>query len=183
MNILQNKEKYSLSDKDIKKAFKPKKINIIQYQDLPKYNSIDELFKGSDYTFCVMFFPENLKENSGHWTCIIKHTNGKYEYFDSYKDYGPDKELKWLSNTLKKELHFTKPFLTELFKKSNIQSIIVNHFPFQSQKNGINTCGREVICRLKFSDLTLQEYWEKIKSTKMNPDEFVTVYTYHFLRK
>lgn len=176
-------EKYSLSDADIRKAFKGKKINIVEYQNLDKYNNIDELFANSDFNFCVMFFPENEAESSGHWTCIIKHTNGQYEYFDSYKNYGPDKELKWLSKKLKDELHLNRPLLTNLLNASGVNNVIVNHYPFQSLKPGMNDCGREVITRLFNSNLTLDEYWKKIKQSGLSPDAYVTNFTYNILGK
>lgn len=180
---LQKLEKYSLSDTDIKKALKPNKVNIIQYENLPKYSHIDDLFKGSSVNYCVLFIPENISEDSGHWTCIIKHKNGEYEYFDSYKDYPPDKEMKWLSKQLKKELHFNRPFLHDLLLASKVNHVIVNHYPFQSQKEGENTCGRHTITRLLHSNLTLDEYWNIIKRSKLNPDDFVTQYTYKIIGK
>ena len=183
MSKLKQLEKYSLTDTDIKKVFKGKKINIIQYQNLPKYKHIDELFKHSDFKFCVLFFPENKQENKGHWTCIIKHKNGEYEYFDSYKDYPPDSELKWLSAKLKKELHFERPFLTDLFLRSGVDTIIYNQYPFQSQRNGINTCGDQVCSRLLHSNLSIDDYWKMIKKTGKNPDEFVTTLIYNIIGK
>ena len=175
MEIIKKLEKYSLTDTDIKKVFKPQKVNIVQYQDLDNFSHIDDLFKNSSFNFCVMFFPENEAKNSGHWTCIIKHKNGKYEYFDSYKDYPPDSEKKWLSDQLIKDLHIEKPLLKELFKGSGIDKVVFNPHPFQSQKEGVNDCGRHVCSRLMFHDMELNDYWKMIKDSTMNPDTFVTV--------
>lgn len=176
-------ERYSLSDTDIRKALKPNKINIIEYENLPKYTNINDLFKGSNKKYCVLFIPENEQENSGHWTCIIKHKNGEFEYFDSYKDYPPDSEMKWLSKQLKKELHFDRPFLHDLFLRSEINNVIVNHYPFQSQKNGMNDCGRHTISRLLHNDMTIGQYWNLIKKSGLDADTFVTQYTYNLIGK
>lgn len=180
---IQKLERYSLSDSDIRRTLKPNKVNIIEYENLPKYSHIDDLFKGSNVNYCVLFIPENEKENSGHWTCIIKHKNGQYEYFDSYKDYPPDSEMKWLSKQLKNELHFDRPFLHDLFVHSGVSHITVNHYPFQSQKRGINTCGDHACSRLLHSDLTLEQYWNTIKKSKLSPDVYVTQFIHKLLGK
>ena len=170
-----------MSDADIKKVFKPKNINIVEYQKLPKYKHIDELLINEPY--CVLFFPENDESTEGHWTCIIKHANNQYEYFDSYKNYTPDKEQKWLTKEVKKHLHITSPFLTDLFNRSNIKTVICNPYPFQSQKDGICTCGKHVCSRLIFYQLPLTKYWDIIKHSKINPDRFVSILIYKILGK
>ena len=180
---IKSLEKYSLSDSDIKKALKPNKVNIVEYEKLPKYTHIDDLFAGSDVNYCVLFIPENKKENDGHWTCIIKHPNGEYEYFDSYKEYPPDAEMKWLSKQLKDDLHLNKPFLHDLLVASGVNHVTVNHHPFQSQKQGVNTCGDHTCCRLLHHDLPLEQYWNTIKKSKLNPDVYVTEFIHKILGK
>ena len=176
-------ESYSLSDKDIRKVFKPNRINIVEYQNLNNYDHIDDLFKNSDYTFCVMFFPENEQKSYGHWTCILKHENGKYEYFDSYANYKPDSERKWLTDQLIKNLHEENPLLTEFFLRSSILKIIINPYPLQSTRNGVNDCGDHVCCRLLHRDMNLNQYWEMIKQSRMNPDKYVSLFIYKILGK
>ena len=184
MNKLKKIEKYSLSQSDIYKVFKPKTINIILYEDLNKYETIDEIFKGSSFNHCVMFFPENKQENNGHWTCIIKHLNNTYEYFDSYKNYPPDSERKWLSKQLIDELHLQQPLLKDLFNRSGVKSVIFNHLPFQAMKPNIDDCGRHACCRLLNSNLTITQYWNMIKKSKWkNPDEYVSFTIYEIIGK
>lgn len=182
-DLLKKIEAYSLSDTDIKKGLKPLKVSIIEYQHLPKYKHIDELFKKSSGNFCVLFIPENEQENNGHWTCIMKHKNGDYEYFDSYRNMAPDSEMKWLSKQLKNDLHFNKPFLHDLFLDSGIKSVIFNHYPFQSYKQGINSCGRHTVSRLLHKDLNLNDYWKLIKKSGLNPDEYVSEFVYKIIGK
>lgn len=183
MKSVQKLERYSLSDTDIKKVLRPNKVNIIEYENLPSYNHIDDLFAGSDVPYCVLFIPEDSKMDRGHWTCIIRHKNGNYEYFDSYKNYPPDSEMKWLSKQLKNELHLNRPFLHDLFVNSGVKHVIVNHYPFQSFKPDINTCGDQVCCRLLHHDLSLNQYWNLIKKSKMKPDEYVTLFIHKILGK
>jgi len=182
---------YSLSNTDINHVFKPNKINIIEYQNLSKYQHIDDLFNNSSFNNkCVLFMPENLSGNIGHWLCIMKHKNGKYEYFDSYKDpddngvYEPDEEPReWLSEKLRKHLNIDRPVLTDLFLRSGVNSVICNPYPFQMESPLINDCGRHVCCRLLHSNLSLKQYWNMIKKSGMNPDDFVTNYIYNIIHK
>jgi hypothetical protein len=181
---------YSLTDVDMRKVFKPKKINIILYQDLEKYKKIDDLFKNSNFNYCILFFPENEAGNVGHWIGILKHTNGTYEYFDPYEDvkgkdgiYTPDEERKWLSKKIIKKLELEEPALTNLFIASGVKSIMCNPYAFQEEANGISTCGRHICCRLKHSKLTIDEYWNMIKKSGNNPDVFVTEYIYKLIKK
>lgn len=181
---------YSLTDSDMKKVFKPKRINIVLYQDLEKYKHIDDLFKKSNFNHCILFFPENEQGNVGHWIAIIKHKNGTYEYFDPYKDvkgkdgiYTPDEEKKWLSKKIIRKLNIEQPTLTNLFIESGITSIMCNPYPFQEEKQGINTCGRHVCCRLLHSNLTIDEYWNFIQKSAKNPDIFVCEFIYNIIKK
>ena len=174
---------YSLSDTDIRDVFKPKKVNIVEYPTLSKVGHIDDLFKDSSYNFCVVFIPENLAGDQGHWTLVLKHTNGDYEYFDSYRNYGPDSEQKWLSKKLLKALKIDGPELTELFLRSNVNEVIVNHYSFQAMKQGINTCGDHVATRALYRNLSLDDYWKLIKQSGMSPDVFVTEKIYKLLGK
>lgn len=181
---------YSLTDSDMRKVFSPKRINIILYQDLEKYKHIDDLFKNSSFKYCILFFPENMSGDVGHWIGILKHKNSIYEYFDPYKDtigkdgiYTPDEERRWLSEKIIKKLQLNEPALTNLFINSGVESIMCNPYPFQSEKVGINTCGSHVCCRLKHSNLTIDEYWELIKKSKKDPDIYVTEYIHGILNK
>lgn len=181
---------YSLTDTDMRKVFKPKRTNIILYQDLDKYKHIDDLFKNSDNTNCILFFPENENGNIGHWIGILKHTNGTYEYFDPYKDmkgkdgiYTPDEERKWLTRNIIKKLNLEQPTLTNLFINSGVKTIMCNPYPFQEEKEGINTCGRHVCCRILHSKLTIDEYWDLVKKSGKNPDIFVSEFIYKIIKK
>ncbi|MDR3668882.1 MAG: hypothetical protein P4L35_18775 [Ignavibacteriaceae bacterium] len=62
-----------MSDTDIKKVLRPNKVNIIEYENLPSYNHIDDLFAGSDVPYCVLFIPEDSKmDNIGLVSFVTK---------------------------------------------------------------------------------------------------------------
>lgn len=183
MNKLNKLIHYSLSDADIRNVFKPKKVNIVEYPTLSEIRHIDDLFKNSNVNFCVIFIPENLAGNQGHWTLIIKHLNGDYEYFDSYKNYGPDSEQKWLSKKLLKALKVNGPELTDLFLRSGVNEVVINHYPFQAMKPGVNTCGDQVCARAIYRHLSLDNYWKLIKQSGKSSDDFVAELTYKIIGK
>ena len=189
MKSIQKLLNYSLSDLDIKHIFKPKKMNIILYQDLNKYKHIDDLFKKSDFSNCFLFFPENEAGDVGHWIGILKHSKNSYEYFDPYRDikgdgiYEPDEERKWLNDKILKKLHLEHKLLTNLFLRSGINTIVCNPYPFQQEKDNISTCGKHVACRLMHSHMTIDEYWKMVEKSKENPDIFVCNIIYKIIKK
>ena len=87
----------SLSNDEILR-YMNNKCNLIQYKDIHKYKSIDELL--GKYKKCVILY--HTSENYGHWVCMYEYKNIIY-FFDSY-GFIPDDELNYLHKDLKEEL-------------------------------------------------------------------------------
>ena len=81
----------SLSSDDILKAL-DSKVKIIQYPDISKYKTIDNLL--APYNRVVILYLTT--KNYGHWVCIFKNKNNQIEFFDSY-GIKPDNELKFIN--------------------------------------------------------------------------------------
>ena len=79
----------------------------------------------------------------------------------------------------------TENYLSNLLQKAyeDGYKIIYNPHKLQSDKRNVNDCGRHVVCRLLFKDLSLENYIKYIKDRKMTPDEFVSKITFQFLGK
>jgi hypothetical protein len=171
-------ESYSLSESDIQKMIPT--LKIIPYTDLLNANKIDDVLdqKGR---LMLLYLTEN--KNTGHWVCLLKYRNSNIiEYFDPYGNYRPDGESKWLTKEKLKELGQASKKLTQLLDESPYE-IKSNAFPFQSDKINMNTCGRHCTTRLYFKHLRLPEYIKLVESTGLQPDKFVSAFTYNLIGK
>jgi len=171
-------ESYSLSESDIQKMIPT--LKIIPYTNLLNANKIDDVLdeKGR---LMLLYLTEN--KNTGHWVCLLKYRNSNIiEYFDPYGNYRPDGESKWLTKEKLKELGQASKKLTQLLDESPYE-IKSNAFPFQSDKINMNTCGRHCTTRLYFKHLRLPEYIKLVESTGLQPDKFVSAFTYNLIGK
>ena len=171
-------ESYSLSESDIQKMIPT--LKIVPYTDLHNAQTIDDVLdeKGR---LMLLYLTED--HNTGHWVCLLKYRNSNIiEYFDPYGNYKPDGESKWLSPKKLKELGQATKKLTQLLQESPYE-VKSNAYPFQKDKLNINTCGRHCTTRLYFKHLRLPEYIKLVESTGLEPDKFVSAFTYNLIGK
>lgn len=170
-------EAYSLGDDDIRKLL-GSDIKITSYPALEHIHDIGQLF--DRHGRAVLFFPQE-SASVGHWIALIKQGR-QIEFFDSYGHYPdtqkPDKETQM-------SLHMDQPLLTKLLEDAEHSGyrIIYNKVAMQKSKDDVQTCGRQVVCRLLYSKYPIAQYREMIRKTGMTPDEFVTRETMESLGK
>lgn len=171
---LQEKEQKALSGSDIQKLLNGS-TRVIKYSELSKINDLNQLLFG--YNSCVILILS--KENYGHWVCITRSGN-ILEFFDSY-GYFVDDPI-YFKNTSK---YFRKvngqdfPHLTSLFLiAANEYVITYNELHFQKMSPNISTCGRHVVCRIKYKNLDLYKYYDFLKSIDNDLDKVVTILTH-----
>jgi hypothetical protein len=165
---------YSLSNFDINKMIPT--LKIISYPDLLKYKTIDQAL---DEKGRLMILYLTQDEYTGHWICLLKRGN-KIEFFDPYGNLKPDDQSDWVSKKKLAEFDQDTHYLTKLLKESGYK-IVYNKFPFQSESRDISTCGRHCATRLYFKHLSLPEYTQMILDSGINPDDFVTNFTYKLI--
>lgn len=170
---LKLKMKKALSNYDLYKLF-DNKINIYTYNELTKFNNIDDAFDKFD----VIFLLFETKKNFGHWVCLIK-TEDFIEHFDSYGIF-PDKELKYTNKSFRMKNNMMLPHLTYLLLKSN-KKIEYNDHQLQSKKyKWIATCGRFCALRYMCKDYNIDVFADFfLRNKKYTPDEIVTLLTYY----
>jgi len=135
----------------------------ILYDDLQKFNSLDELM--SLGAVCVLLQIETPnKPKVGHFILLLDHGN-HLEHFDSY------------GLTMDQELAIThEQHLTRLFSKYR-KPIHDNTVKLQSLREDVNTCGRWVVARLLLRHLTLDEFTKLIKHFHVLYDDLVAIMT------
>jgi hypothetical protein len=157
----------SLSGEDIKKFFNGK-INVITYPQIKKYDNIDQLL--TKHNKCVILYLTH--PTYGHWTCCFKNKKGDIEFFDSYSTQ-PDMEFKYIPKNLRIQYNESIPYLSNLLLKSKY-NFEYNPYKFQKDDNDVTSCGHHCCSRLSFSDLSINQYYELIKSFKIDPDLLVS---------
>jgi len=172
---LEQIEGYALGDDDIAKMLP--KTNIFTYPYLKQVKHIDEVFDNEGRAV-MLYLTEN--DHTGHWVGLLRKKD-HIEFFDPYGE-KPDDELKWVSGGKREELGIHQPYLTRLLRQSEVP-VIYNKVPFQNESDSIETCGRHTASRLLFSHLSLPEYHDMIKKSKLNADDFVAGLTFPLIRK
>ena len=144
------------------------KSNLIQYKDVEKYDNIDDLL--GKYNKCVLLY--HTSQSFGHW-CALYRVGKTVYFFDSY-GVMIDDQLKFLPKDLREDLNSNHRYLTELLYKSDYM-VEYNEFEFQKKSPLINTCGRWTINRLRYPEISIDEYHKLFKdaSKKMPMDELI----------
>lgn len=181
MNLSEIKE-YAISDKDINDLLEPD-TKIITYPAFGLMKSIDEAF---DVLGRCVFLFLTKSHTSGHWICMFKRNNNTIEYFDSYGE-KPEEQRKWLTQDMLEELDQSQPYLLNLLKKSGYK-VYYNTYPFQSDRDAINTCGKWCLTRLICKDLSNKEFYNFVvsdmkKHKLKSMDDWVAVWIYEMLGK
>lgn len=175
---LQEIKDYALSNQDIQQILQPD-TNILTYPDLSTMTTIDECFDGLGR--CILLY---LTESptSGHWVSMIKHDDdGTIEYFDPYGK-PVEEPLHWVGRGKNMLLRQQPGILKRLLKDSGYK-VIYNTTPYQKDGKDISTCGRHCVSRLVLKDYSIDDYKDIIKSSKLSPDDFVSLFTYGLLGK
>ena len=144
------------------------KSNLIQYKDVEKYDNIDTLL--GKYNKCVLLY--HTSQSFGHW-CALYRVGKTVYFFDSY-GVMIDDQLKFLPKDLREDLNSNHRYLTELLYKSDYM-VEYNEFEFQKKSPLVNTCGRWTINRLRYPEISIDEYHKLFKdaSKKMPMDELI----------
>jgi hypothetical protein len=171
---------YSLGEDDIHRMIPT--LKIITYPQLFDYDNILDALdeKGR---LMILYLTEN--QVTGHWVCLLKqHRGGKdyIEYFDPYGGYKPDEEKEWISKQKQREFGQDTNYLTELLRNSGMK-VTYNRYPFQSERDNVNTCGRHCVARLYCKHLSLPQYTKMVQDSGYAPDDFVSTFTYAMMRK
>jgi len=144
------------------------KCNLVQYREVENYKSIDSLL--GDYHKCILLY--HTSENFGHW-CALYRVGKTVYFFDSYGVIVDD-QLKFLPKDLREDLNSQHRYLTELLYKSDYM-VEYNQYQFQKKSPLINSCGRWCVNRLRYPDISVDEYHKLFKdaSKEMPMDELI----------
>ena len=164
-NDIYKAENYELNEDDIMRIT-DNKTKILLYSDLEQVNNIDEILY--PYGCCVILY--QLKENVGHYICLIRRNKMEVEFFDPY-GMKMDEELKYSKYNLRRHQGVMIPHLTALFDNSNYR-VYSNKYQLQKFKHHINTCGRWVSLRIRFKEVSLEKFIKLFTHNKCYDGDF-----------
>ena len=144
------------------------KANLVQYSDLHKIPTIDELL--GTHKKCVLLY--QTSHNYGHWCCVWEH-NDIIFFFDSYGS-KPDSQLKFVPHDMKEELNSNHNYLIRLMYNSG-KPVEFNQYQLQSRDPHVASCGRWCVNRLRFPEISIDEYHTIFKdaSKYINKDKLI----------
>lgn len=159
----------ALSDSEVLRLV-DHKAKVIIYNELKKYNTLDELL----HPHGAVFLLYETRPDFGHWVAVIKRNNDTIEFFDPYGIF-PDEELQWTNTHTRKMLGQDVPYLTSLLYHSPYPNLEYNEHKFQKLKDDVNTCGRWSALRIATKEMSLEQF-KKLFHGK-NSDDLVTILT------
>ena len=155
--------------------------HIIKYSDLEDKTDINDVIPESRGYRIILI---ETKQNTGHWTTLVKYSNNNFVWFDSY-GLAPDQEFEFIPVKMQQILDEQSKPLSRLLQtlKTNNGTWNYNSIKFQQMKDGINTCGRWVTLFLfsfqqgySLKDFQNEMVMEK-KKTGLAYDELVVSFT------
>ena len=172
MDIIKQLESRPLSSNEISNALGGE-CKIIRYTKISQYKDIDS-FLGPNGCAVILF---ETGKDFGHWICLFKYPDNKtIEFFDPY-GYKPEDEKEFMP----REYHGAYNYISRMLYNSPYE-VEYNDYPFQQDKEGINTCGRWTISRLLLRDIDINRFIKLFKKSKgINPDILVTLFTENIL--
>lgn len=179
---MEEVKEYSLTNDDIQRILDPD-TNILTYPQFNSMNDIDECFDSLGR--CVFLFL-TTSPSSGHWSCMFKRNNNTIEYFDSYGG-KPEAPRSWLTKDQLEGLGQSERSLWNLLKKSGYK-VYYNTFPYQKNRDDLNTCGRWCVARLICKDLSNLQFYNVVKNGMKEKgfkgtDDWVADFTHDILGK
>lgn len=174
MDIYEHYKKIGLSNLDLLK-FVNGNAKIVLYNEMYKYKTLDQLL----YPYDVVFILYESKPRWGHWTLLFKRDEKNVEFFDSYSTIIDD-GLDYIDEFFRKKSNQDYPYLTRLLYNSPY-NIHYNQYKYQDEEDkNDNTCGRWVLARWLYRDLTLKQFsklFQNKNGTKMVID--LTYWLHH----
>lgn len=146
------------------------KANFVQYSDIHKIPTIEQLL--GPHKKCVLLY--QTSRNYGHYVAIWQH-NDIIFFSDSYGS-KPDDQLNFVPHDLKTELNSNHNYLIRLMYNSG-KKVEFNQYQLQSREPDVSTCGRWTVNRLRFPEISIDEYHKIFKESSkyIDNDELIVL--------
>jgi hypothetical protein len=171
---MEQKLRYLLSGDDITKLAPPDSL-VMKQSDLDNFGSLQQIFRHGKFIFILMEGGEIGQNLFGHWVLLIDRGQNGVVFFDPYGRDTDDAYRHYVKGKFREG-----DYLETLVRRSGMK-VDEDVLPLQRVSDGIQTCGRHVVMRAYFPQLSNSEYYgmvnEVAKSRGITPDELVVLYT------
>jgi hypothetical protein len=176
--LLREAKEVSLTDSDIRRICL-NKVKFVVYDELQHVTDIYELL--DPYSAFILFYT-TTGNFVGHWTAVIYHEKqSTIEFFDSYGL--NDRQILALATDSYKDVQ-GKPLLTGLLDAAVRKYGVGVRWPakrLQSRNvDDVATCGRYAALRVRFADLSQQQFINMLSGARFTPDDLVSLLTVMF---
>lgn len=145
------------------------KAQFVQYSDIHKIPTIDVLL--GPHRKCVLLY--QTSKNYGHYVAVWQHNNIIF-FFDSYGGI-VDSQLNFVPHDMKDELNSSHNYLIRLMYNSGMK-VQFNQYQLQSREPDVASCGRWTVNRLRFPEISIDEYHNIFKqSSRYIPNDELIV--------
>ena len=146
------------------------KAQFVQYSDLHRIPTIDVLL--GPHKKCVLLY--QTSKNYGHYVAVWEHNNTIF-FSDSYGGI-VDSQLRYVPHDLKTELNSNHNYLIKLMYESG-KKVQFNQYKLQSREPDVSTCGRWSVNRLRFPEISIDEYHNIFKQSSryISNDELIVL--------
>ena len=146
------------------------KAQFVQYSDLHKIPTIEQLL--GPHKKCVLLY--QTSKNYGHYVAVWEHNNTIF-FSDSYGGI-VDSQLRYVPHDLKTELNSNHNYLIKLMYESG-KKVQFNQYKLQSREPDVSTCGRWSVNRLRFPEISIDEYHNIFKQSSryISNDELIVL--------
>tara|TARA_R110000822_G_scaffold263651_1_gene387921 strand:- start:666 stop:1166 length:501 start_codon:yes stop_codon:yes gene_type:complete len=146
------------------------KAQFVQYSDLHRIPTIEQLL--GPHKKCVLLY--QTSKNYGHYVAVWEHNNIIF-FSDSYGS-KPDSQLNFVPYDMKDELNSNHNYLIRLMYNSG-KKVEFNQYKLQSREPDVATCGRWSVNRLRFPEISIDEYHNIFKQSSkyIDNDELIVL--------
>ena len=146
------------------------KAQFVQYSDLHRIPTIEVLL--GPHKKCVLLY--QTSKNYGHYVAVWEHNNTIF-FSDSYGGI-VDSQLRYVPHDLKTELNSNHNYLIKLMYESG-KKVQFNQYKLQSREPDVATCGRWSVNRLRFPEISIDEYHNIFKQSSryISNDELIVL--------
>lgn len=179
-SLLTHGKAVSLNDADIRRiCFN--QVKFVVYNELENLNvdSFMQLFE--PYDSFILFY-STTSNYVGHWTAMILHRDtGVLENFDSYglKDAQIIQRAADTYNDVE-----GRPVLTDLMNEASAKYGLKIQWPIRRLQStnihDVATCGRYAALRVRFRDLSADQFVKMLTDKRIDTDDLVTLMTVMF---
>lgn len=167
--IVDEAEKKPLDFDDLRRMLgdSNKDTKIVTYDSLKGEESLQSLFGDKTSVIILMQIEAKNAPTVGHFICLLDKIE-HVEHFDPY-GFSVDQEL---------AITHEEDWLGKLLRSSN-DKIVMSKRRFQQLREGVNTCGRWCVVRIRNYNKSLPEFSSFIDQIHYEPDVAVTLMTLH----